>query len=73
MEAYKEEMRRVKMCIYQSKKEVNKQFGRKMNQDVNGNGKLFWKKVIKEDRGKVESCSKIKDRNGRLATGEYEA
>ena len=34
MEVYKEEKRKVKRCIYQSKKEVNEQFGRKMNQDV---------------------------------------
>ena len=27
----KEEKRKVKRCIYQSKKEVNEQFGRKMN------------------------------------------
>ena len=32
----------IKRCIYQSKKKVNKQFGRKMNQDVDGNRKLFW-------------------------------
>ena len=47
----------VKRCIYQSKKEIKEQFGRKMNQDVDG--KLFWKE---------ESCSGIKD--GRLALGE---
>ena len=45
MEAYIEEKRRDKRCIYQSKKKVNKQFGRKMNEDVNGNRKLFWKEV----------------------------
>ena len=32
-EAYREEKRKVKRCIYQSKKKVNKQFGRKMNED----------------------------------------
>ena len=44
MEICKEEKRKVKRSIYQSKK--NKQFGRKMNQDVDGN-KLFWKEVSK--------------------------
>ena len=44
MEAYKEEKRMVKRCIYKSK-EVQEQFGRKMNQDENGNRKLFWKEV----------------------------
>ena len=32
---------KVKRYIYQSKQEVQEQFGRKMNQDVNGNRKLF--------------------------------
>ena len=41
LEAYKEEKRKVKKCIYQSKKEVQEQFGRKMHQDVNGNRKFF--------------------------------
>ena len=34
-----------------------------MNQDLNGNRKLFWKEVTKANRGKVESCSRIKDGN----------
>ena len=62
MEVYKEEKRKVKRCIYQNKKEVNEQFGRKMNQDVDGSKKLFWKEV---NEGKLESCSRIKDGNGR--------
>ena len=32
MEAYREEKRKVKRCIVQSKKKVNEQFGRKMNE-----------------------------------------
>ena len=43
MEVYKEENRKVKRFIYRSKKEVNRQFGRNMNQYVGGNWKLFWK------------------------------
>ena len=35
--------------------------GKKMNQDVNGNRKLLWKKLSKTNGGKVESCSIIKD------------
>ena len=53
-------IRKVKRCIYQSKEEVNEQFGRKMNQYVNGSRKLVWKEVkvvIKE-----KSCSRIKDK-----------
>ena len=37
--------RKVKRCIYLSKKKVNEQFGRKMNENVNGNRKLFWKEM----------------------------
>ena len=41
MEAYREEKIKVKRCIIQSKKKVNEQFGRKMNEDVNRITKLF--------------------------------
>ena len=64
MEAYREEKRKIKRCIYHSKKKVNQQFGRKMN-EVNRNRKLFWK-VSNVKGGKVESCSRIKDGNGEL-------
>ena len=46
---------------------VSEQFGRKMNEDVNGNRKLFWKEVNTAKGGKMESCSRTKDENGRLA------
>ena len=60
------------MCIYQSKKEVQEQFGRKMNQDVNGNRILFWKEVSKENGGKVQNSNRIKKGNGRLVLEEAE-
>ena len=63
---------KVKRCIHQSKKEVQEQFGRKMNQDVNGNRKLFWKEVNKVNGGKVENFNRIKDGNGRLVLEEAE-
>ena len=63
-------LRKVKRYIYQIKKEIYEQFGRKMNQDMNGNRKLFWKEVSKPNEGKVESCSRIKNGNGRLALEE---
>ena len=43
---------------------MNEQFGKKMNEDVNGNRKLFWKEVSNEKGGKVESCGRIKAENG---------
>ena len=43
METYREEKRKFKRCMYQSKMKVNEQFGRKMNEGVNGNRELFWK------------------------------
>ena len=39
LEVYKEVTKKVKRCIYQSKEEVQEQFGRKMNQDVNVNSR----------------------------------
>ena len=38
------EEKRLKV-YFKSKKDVNEQFGREVNQDVNGNRKLFWKEV----------------------------
>ena len=43
-----------------------------MNQDVNGNRKRFWKEVSKVNGGNVESCSRVKDGNRRLALWEAE-
>ena len=43
-----------------------------MNEDVNGNMKLFWKEMSNLKGGKMESCIRINDRNGRLAQGEGE-
>ena len=41
MGAYREKKRIVKRCIYHNKKKANEQFGGKMNEDMNGNRKLF--------------------------------
>ena len=41
-----------------------------MNEDVNGNRKLFWKEVSNVKEGKVESCNRVKDGNGKLVQGE---
>ena len=67
------EKRKVKRCIIQSIKKVNEQFGRKINKDVNGNRKLLWKKVSNAKGGKLESCSRVKGGNGRLAQEEDKA
>ena len=39
LEVCKEEKKKVKRCIYQSKKDVQEQFGREIKQNVNGNTK----------------------------------
>ena len=70
MEVYRDEKRKVKRFIYQSKKKVNEQFGRKKNEYVNGNRKLFLKEVSNAKGGKVESCMRKNDGNGRLAQEE---
>ena len=46
------------MCIYENNK-VKEQFGRKMNQNIKKNRKLFLKEITKVNGGKVESCSRI--------------
>ena len=51
MEVYKKKIK-VRRFIYHSKKEIREQFLRKMNQDVNGNRKLFRKAVSKANGGK---------------------
>ena len=56
----------------ESNKKVNEHFVKKINEDVNGNSKLFFKEVINAKGVKVESYSRIKDGNGRLAQGEDE-
>ena len=72
LEVYKEQKRKVKRFIYQSKEEVQQQIGRKMNQDMNGNVKLSWKEVSMANGGKVENSKRINDGNGRLALEETE-
>ena len=62
-----------KRCRYQSKNEVNEQFGREMNQDIDGNKELFWNEVNKVNGRKEENYSRIKDCDGRLALEEDEA
>ena len=68
------EEKRLKV-YFKSKKDVNEQFGRKVNQDVNGNRKLFWKEVSKvsgRNMKKYEERSRVKDGNGRLVLREDE-
>ena len=76
MKSSREEKRKVKRCVFQSKKKVNEQFGRKMyedmEEDVNRYRKLFWKEVSNAKRGKMKNCSRIEDVNGRFARGEDE-
>ena len=43
-----------------------------MKQDVDGSRKLLWKEECKANGGNVKSCSRMQDRNGRLALGENE-
>ena len=43
-----------------------------MNQDIDGNRKLFWEEISNMNGGKMESCSRIKEGNGGLALGEDE-
>ena len=42
------------------KREVNDQFGRKINQDANENGELFWNELDKIDVGKAKKLQQDK-------------
>ena len=59
----KEENKRVKKCMCQSKKDVNEQLGRKMNQNVSENKR----KRISSFVEKMKSFGRVKDRTERLA------
>ena len=48
---------RLKGVYSRAKKEVNEQFGRKTNQDVDGNRKLLWKEMSKVNKEKEESIA----------------
>ena len=68
----KKKRERLKYVHIRAKREVNEEFERNMSQDVYGNRKLYWKELSKLNGGKVESCSRIKGRNWRLALREDE-
>ena len=51
--------------LYGAFMKAQEQFGRKINQDVNGNRKLLWKEVSKANGGKVKNSNSIKDGNGK--------
>ena len=61
-----------KRFIHQTKKKVKEEFGRKMNEELNGNSKLFSKEENNVKKGKMDSCGRIRDGNGRLVQGEDE-
>ena len=64
---YKDKKGRVKKCIFFNvKKRVYQQFRIKMNQDLNGNRKLFWEEEDTAKEGKVETYCLIINRTGRF-------
>ena len=65
---YREERRKTKRCISRRKREVNEQFGKKMNEDIQGNKKLFWKEVRKVGKESNGNLSNIMNGNGSLVT-----
>ena len=54
----REEKRKVKRCIYQTKNKVKEQFGRKIKEDVNFNRKLFLKEVSNAKGGELQQIIK---------------
>ena len=52
----KEAAWKVKICIYRNIKDMNEQFGRKMNEYLNGN-QLFWQLAIRRQKKVVWNCT----------------
>ena len=69
LEIYKDEMRAVKRCKYHSKKKTNEEFVRKMNQNANGNRKIFLKEEGKANGRKLENFSRIKKKKQNWESG----
>ena len=57
--------RKVKWCI-------NEEFGRKIDQYIHRNGKMFWKELSKVNGRKARNCSRIENVNWRLSLGKDE-
>src|SRR5678816_3363100 len=72
LEVYKEEKRNTKRCIHRRKEEVNEQFGRRMNEDIQGNRKLFWKEARKVKNENKGNLLRIMNRNGAFVTDEMD-
>ena len=62
----KDAKRKVKKC----KIDANERLGRKMNDDLNGNVKLFWKEVRKANGSTKSGCKRIKGRDGSMLIEE---
>ena len=64
------------ITVYKKKREGYKpyipgeNFGRKMNEDLGRDIKLFWKEVGKMNGRKVKRCIIIKEGNGKIGLGE---
>src|SRR5678816_1162189 len=72
LELYKEEKRNTKRCIRRRKEEVNEQFERRMNGDLQGNRKLFWKKARKVKNENKGNLLRIMNRDDAFVTNEMD-
>ena len=59
-----------KRDVERCKIEANERLGRKMNDDLNGNVKLFWKEVRKANGSTKSGCKRIKGRDGSMLIEE---
>ena len=71
-EVYREEKRKVKRSYKVCISEQKQCKWTVWKENVNGNSKLLRKEVSNVKGEMEESCSKIKDRNGKFAQGEDE-
>ena len=67
---YKRCKREVKILVKERKDAMNKDFGRKMLNDYNGNRKLFWKEVRKERNQCKNEHMKVMNANWQLCVKE---
>ena len=67
---FKKISKEARRTVKESKREANDKLGKKMNEDANGNMKLFWKEVRKaKDSGRTE-CVRMKSKDGESVSGE---
>lgn len=67
---YMDIMKEAKILIIRSKGKANKKFGRKMNDNLNGNNEWVWREMRKARNQQKNTCTNIKDVSGRVLVND---